>query len=73
MRVAVDETLILTEKFILNSDFTIILPIMWVVCTVESVDWIFLKTTDQSYLFKIVLTLKYVLYISVSVTPGYLK
>ena len=48
-------TLILTEKFILNSDFTIILPIMQVKITIENIDWIFLKIADLSYLVKIVL------------------
>ena len=33
----------------------IILPIVWVKNTIENVDWIFLKTGDQSYLAKIVL------------------
>ena len=38
---------ILTEKFILDSDFTIILRIMRIKNTVENVDWIFLKMADQ--------------------------
>ena len=48
------ETLILTEIFILNSDFTIILPIM-TIKKLENVDWIFLDVADQSYLVKIVI------------------
>ena len=34
------DTLIFTNKFILNSDFTIILPIIRVKTSVENVDWI---------------------------------
>ena len=45
------------EKFILNSDCTIILPIMRVKITVENKDWIFQKTLDQYFLLKIVLML----------------
>ena len=48
-------TSILFEKFILNSDFTIILPIMRIKNTVENTDWIFMKLADQSYFVKIVL------------------
>ena len=47
--------LILTEKLIINSDFTFILQIMRVKITIENVDKIFLKMTDQSHLVKIVL------------------
>ena len=43
------------EKFFLNSDLPIILPIMRIKNTVENVDWIFLKMADQSYLVKIIL------------------
>ena len=35
------------EKIILNSDFTIIQPIILVKNTAENVDWIFPKTADQ--------------------------
>ena len=42
-------TFILREKFIFNSNFTIILPIMRVKNTVENVDWIFLNIADQSF------------------------
>ena len=49
------ETHFLTEKFILNSDFTIMLPILQIKNTVQNVDWIFLKMADQSYFVKIVL------------------
>ena len=48
-------TCILIENFILNSDFTIILPIMRIKTIVKNVDWIFLKMTDQSYFANIVL------------------
>ena len=48
------ETLVLTEKFILNLDYTIILSIMRIKNTVQNVDWIFLKMVDQPYLVKIV-------------------
>ena len=48
-------TLNSTEKFIIKSDFAIILGIMQVKNTVKNVDWIFLKMADQSYLGKIVL------------------
>ena len=51
--------LILTEKFIINSDFTTILQIMRVKITIENVDKIFLKMTDQSHLVKIVLIMHY--------------
>ena len=47
--------LILTEKLIINSDFTIIQQIIRVKMTVENVDKIFLKMTDQSHSVKIVL------------------
>ena len=47
--------LVLTEKFIINLDFTIIQQIIRVKITVENVDKIFLKMTDQSHLVKIVL------------------
>ena len=43
------------KKYILNSECMIILPIVCVKNTVENVDWIFLTTTNQSYLVKIVL------------------
>ena len=33
----------------------IILPLVWVKYTAENVDWIFIKTADQSYLGKGVL------------------
>ena len=49
------ETLILSEKFNLNSDFKIILPIMRVKNTVENLDLIFLNMADESYFVKIVL------------------
>ena len=45
----------LTEIFVLNSDFMIILTIMRIKNTVENVDWIFIKMADQLYLVKIVL------------------
>ena len=48
-------TLIWAENFIINSDFTIILPIMRGKNTVEIVDTMFLKMEDQSSLVKIVL------------------
>ena len=47
---------ILTEKCILNVDFMIMLPITWIKNTVENVDLIFLKITEQSYFIKIILT-----------------
>ena len=47
--------LILTKKFIINLNFSIIQQIMRVKMTVENVDKIFLKMTDQSHLVKIVL------------------
>ena len=43
------------QKFILNSDCMIILPIEWIKNTGENVAWIFLRTAGQSYLVKIVL------------------
>ena len=49
------ETIILTEKFILNSDFTIIIPIIRIKNTLKNVNWIFLKIADQSDLVKITL------------------
>ena len=51
-------TCILIENFILNSDFTIILPIMRIKNIVKNVDWIFLKMTDQSYFANIVLIMR---------------
>ena len=45
----------MTEKFILNSDFTIIQPIVKIKNTVENIDQTFLKMADQSYSVKIVL------------------
>ena len=49
------ETFILTQKLILNSDFTIIQPIMRAKNTVDNLDRIFPKMADHSYLVKIVL------------------
>ena len=47
------QLLILTEKFILNSDFTTVPPIIGI----KNIDEIFLKMADQSYLVKTVLIL----------------
>ena len=55
MRWFVMETLILTEKCILNSEFRIILPIMRIKKNVEIVYSFFLKMADSSHLAKIVL------------------
>ena len=48
-------TLFSTEKFILNSNFMIILPIKRVKNTVENVDYIFLKIVDELYFLKVLL------------------
>ena len=45
----------LDRQIIINSDVTIIIPIMLIKNTFENDDWIFLKVADQSYLVKIVL------------------
>ena len=42
-------TLNLTEKFVLNSDFTIVLTIMQIKNTVGNVDLIFMMMADQSF------------------------
>ena len=43
------------KKYTLNLECMIILPIVWVENTIENVDWIVTKTTDQSHLVIIVL------------------